>query len=633
MNFSFAGCGFLSIYHIGVASCLKQHVPQLLDTVKLGGASAGAIVACSLMCDCCLGECTSFTLRLASKARYHSLGPLHPSFDINRILSSVLHQVLPDNAHQITSGRLHISLTRVSDRKAVIVSEFESKDELIQALLCSAFVPLYSGMVPPYFRGVRYVDGGLSDNIPQINSQTVTVSPFCGESDICPRDNSANFMHIHLANTSFQCSGYNLYRMSRALFPPHPEILSDMCKEGFDDCLKFLQSNTLISCTRHLSVRSKIISSSKARPRAIPSGPIKEEEEESSSGEETSEDETGAECVAGHVHEDDEECMDCKKKVQVALIDTLPPSVVDAFQATYDRNKGLISCVRQTRAFRVLAMMSTPWLLPADIMCTYTMRLLHYLPSLPHDVNMLYGEGRELLHTLLSHLSRHSSKYTARFTCQLAITEVNYPTGGDIQKALESSDPFQPTPEEPIVRNLNIGFAVDFETDRPNSIQSLRNLEGKMENMDLKEIQLQSQGQGRSVDINTDLQHLQASHIPCQQIFDTFEQCLHISNEMESVMAYYYKDENNSQCYNFQEIYNIDNVDMNIPSPRDSPEIVESKSLEDLASDKASWERYRRKPSLEQELDEHIRQEVFLVPNKSRTPSSSTESLTVMCAS
>lgn len=223
--------------------------------------------------------------------------------------------------------------------------------------------------------------------------------------------------------------------------------------------------------------------------------------------------------------------------------------------------------------------------------------------------------------------------FVCRFTCQLAITEVNYPTGGDIQKALESSDPFQPTPEEPIVRNLNIGFAVDFETDRPNSIQSLRNLEGKMENMDLKEIQLQSQGQGRSVDINTDLQHLQASHIPCQQIFDTFEQCLHISNEMESVMAYYYKDENNSQCYNFQEIYNIDNVDMNIPSPRDSPEIVESKSLEDLASDKASWERYRRKPSLEQELDEHIRQEVFLVPNKSRTPSSSTESLTVMCAS
>ncbi|XP_033751926.1 patatin-like phospholipase domain-containing protein 2 [Pecten maximus] len=135
MNFSFAGCGFLGIYHVGVASCLKQHVPHLVDRVNFGGASAGAIVACCLMCDCCLGECTSFTLRLASKARCHSIGPLHPSFDINRILRDALYEVLPENAHEITSGRLHISLTRVSDRKAVIVSEFESKDELIQ--VCS----------------------------------------------------------------------------------------------------------------------------------------------------------------------------------------------------------------------------------------------------------------------------------------------------------------------------------------------------------------------------------------------------------------------------------------------------------------------------------------------------------------
>lgn len=56
MNFSFAGCGFLGIYHVGVASCLKQHAPQLLKNAKFAGASAGAMVACCLMCDCCLGK-------------------------------------------------------------------------------------------------------------------------------------------------------------------------------------------------------------------------------------------------------------------------------------------------------------------------------------------------------------------------------------------------------------------------------------------------------------------------------------------------------------------------------------------------------------------------------------------------
>ena len=29
MNVSFAGCGFLGLYHVGVASCLKTYAPQL----------------------------------------------------------------------------------------------------------------------------------------------------------------------------------------------------------------------------------------------------------------------------------------------------------------------------------------------------------------------------------------------------------------------------------------------------------------------------------------------------------------------------------------------------------------------------------------------------------------------------
>lgn len=51
---SFAGCGFLGIYHVGVATCLREYAPHLLSG-KLSGASAGALVACALMSGCCLG--------------------------------------------------------------------------------------------------------------------------------------------------------------------------------------------------------------------------------------------------------------------------------------------------------------------------------------------------------------------------------------------------------------------------------------------------------------------------------------------------------------------------------------------------------------------------------------------------
>lgn len=55
MNLSFAGCGFLGIYHVGVAVCFKKYAPHLLLD-KISGASAGAIAACCLLCDLPLGE-------------------------------------------------------------------------------------------------------------------------------------------------------------------------------------------------------------------------------------------------------------------------------------------------------------------------------------------------------------------------------------------------------------------------------------------------------------------------------------------------------------------------------------------------------------------------------------------------
>jgi len=53
-HLSFSGCGFLGIYHVGVASCCKEYAPHLFAQ-KVAGASAGALVACALITDCCLG--------------------------------------------------------------------------------------------------------------------------------------------------------------------------------------------------------------------------------------------------------------------------------------------------------------------------------------------------------------------------------------------------------------------------------------------------------------------------------------------------------------------------------------------------------------------------------------------------
>lgn len=91
----------------------------------------------------------------------------------------------------------------------------------------------------------RYIDGGWSDNLPILDDKTFTVSPFSGESDICPLDtDSASFMTLHVTGTHVRFNTNNLFRFSVALFPPHPEVLSDLCRLGFQDALRFLMKRS-----------------------------------------------------------------------------------------------------------------------------------------------------------------------------------------------------------------------------------------------------------------------------------------------------------------------------------------------------------------------------------------------------
>ncbi|CAB1331811.1 unnamed protein product [Coregonus sp. 'balchen'] len=238
-NISFAGCGFLGIYHIGVASCLQEQCPFLVHNARhIYGASAGALTASALVSGACLGEAGANIIDVAKDARKRFLGPMHPSFNLVKIMRNMLYKTLPPDAHHRATGRLGISLTRVTDGENVL------------ACVCSAYIPVYCGLIPPTLQGVRYVDGGISDNLPQYElKNTITVSPFSGESDICPRDRSTNMHELRFTNTSIQFTLTNLYRVSRALFPPDPQVMKAMCKQGYKDALHFLKINGLLNHT------------------------------------------------------------------------------------------------------------------------------------------------------------------------------------------------------------------------------------------------------------------------------------------------------------------------------------------------------------------------------------------------
>ncbi|XP_029289266.1 patatin-like phospholipase domain-containing protein 2 [Cottoperca gobio] len=247
-SISFAGCGFRSIYYLGALSCILERVPQLVHGAsKICGASSGCLVAAALTVGIPIEQICVDLLKMAKEARKHTLGVFHPTFSLLWSVRDYLLEKLPADAHLRASGKLCVSLTRLSDGTNVLVSEFDSREELIQVLMCSCFFPVYCGFIPPSYRGVHYMDGALSNNLPLFEQRnTITVAPFSGESDICPREGTFNFFEVHYGNVSIQVNTGNVHRVCTSFLPPRLEKLAEICHNGYMDALHFLRQRDLL---------------------------------------------------------------------------------------------------------------------------------------------------------------------------------------------------------------------------------------------------------------------------------------------------------------------------------------------------------------------------------------------------
>ncbi|XP_045873179.1 patatin-like phospholipase domain-containing protein 2 [Meles meles] len=376
-NISFAGCGFLGVYHVGVASCLRERAPFLVaNATHIYGASAGALTATALVTGACLGEAGANIIEVSKEARKRFLGPLHPSFNLVKTIRGCLVKTLPDDSHERASGRLGISLTRVSDGENVIISQFGSKDELIQANVCSTFIPVYCGLIPPSLQGVRYVDGGISDNLPLYElKNTITVSPFSGESDICPQDISTNIHELRVTNTSIQFNLRNLYRLSKALFPPEPGVLREMCKQGYRDGLRFLRRNGLLNRPNPLL----------ALPPAH-KPPLKDEDVEDAQ----------VAPVDGHLPPSRED----------HILDHLPSRLNEALLEACIEPKDLLTTFSNMLPVRLAAAMMVPYTLPLESAVSFTIRLLEWLPDVPEDIRWMKEQTGSLCQYLVMRAKR-----------------------------------------------------------------------------------------------------------------------------------------------------------------------------------------------------------------------------------
>eukprot|EP00622_Pseudochattonella_farcimen_P008125 FR744293.1.p1 GENE.FR744293.1~~FR744293.1.p1 ORF type:complete len:198 (+),score=14.00 FR744293.1:296-889(+) len=159
-----SGGGLRAYYVLGAAVVLDALVKSGRITVRrYAGASAGAWVSMFM---------ASGLHPLDWAETYYQSMVARPALLLDgyrNIMPSMILKVLPEDAYRRCSGRVFISITIMKFGRCenMIVSEFQSNLDLIEACMASSTIPfITTSGFGQHFRGHRVIDGGATNNIP-----------------------------------------------------------------------------------------------------------------------------------------------------------------------------------------------------------------------------------------------------------------------------------------------------------------------------------------------------------------------------------------------------------------------------------------------------------------------------------
>lgn len=275
LSFGFSAGGCLFPYYIGVAGSLSD-AGLLTDKVKLGGASAGSLLAAAVKSGMSYDRITEWTLELMADCRQAGTrGRLGDA------LVAALERGLPDDAHERIRDRAFIAVTRAFPFvQPLLVSEFSSKADLIEGLLASCHIPYWlDGRLTIPFRGAAAMDGGITNFIP-IPPDTVGVRICC-----FPSRQLSPIYRIGISPDSFEDWPYSLVSMVRwALEPADEETVTLLMDKGRSDALAWMDSMGLAKEERaaQQKAESGSVAAAKEAARQSPDAPPKGDQAASS---------------------------------------------------------------------------------------------------------------------------------------------------------------------------------------------------------------------------------------------------------------------------------------------------------------------------------------------------------------
>ncbi|KAJ3025468.1 UNVERIFIED_CONTAM: Patatin-like phospholipase domain-containing protein 1 [Siphonaria sp. JEL0065] len=225
-----------ALYSVGVAEGLLQQFREELftsaDGFKWLGSGYGAIVAAVMALG--LGK-EGLVAARAMFERIHVestsclLGPLGI---MSELLKTELEALIPEGIQKANRDNLFISVTLIPSIKNDILSSYLTREELIQSLLASCYVPILHDtpilITNTTTRDPSYAaTGAITNRLPLYDALTVTVSPIPAEANISPWCPTSSVLNYNTGYAVFRDGPVDDQRVLVGFFGSSLELLCD----------------------------------------------------------------------------------------------------------------------------------------------------------------------------------------------------------------------------------------------------------------------------------------------------------------------------------------------------------------------------------------------------------------------
>ena len=184
-SISFCGGGCKGIYQVGVYMGLVSTNPKLMKNMHYIGASIGSLSAA--ICCCNIDINNEFLPLLFELINDYRENTYQSVTTYGKRMREILNLILPENAYELVSERCHIIIVYFTKEGFCkdIISEFESNEDLINCIIASQYIPLWTDTKLFKYRGKYCIDSAMLIDYPILDDNTVIVS-FNNTGDIYP---------------------------------------------------------------------------------------------------------------------------------------------------------------------------------------------------------------------------------------------------------------------------------------------------------------------------------------------------------------------------------------------------------------------------------------------------------------